>query len=594
MPQEIRNVAIIAHVDHGKTTLVDALLKQSQSVSEKVSAQSDLLMDSNDLERERGITIFSKNAAVEWKDVKINIIDTPGHADFGGEVERVLSMADGALLLVDAKEGPMPQTRFVLKKALAMNQKIIVVVNKVDKPDAAPQEAVNRTFDLFVELGADDRALDFPIVYASAIQGKAGLEEEIESMTNISPILDAILEHVPAPDGDVDAPLQIRVTSIGSDPFKGRIATGRIHNGRVTAAQTVMHLSRDGHQTKLKLTALLAARGLNREDVTEAQAGDIISVAGITDVQIGDTIADAENPIALPVIAIDEPTVRMTFMVNTSPFAGKEGEFSTSRQIQERLMKELETDMALRVEPSGAGEWLISGRGELHLAILIERLRREGYEFQVSKPTVITKVVDGKTHVPFDRVSIETPDEFSGAVIQKLGGRRGQLQEMRTLNGITFLEYVIPTRGLFGYRSYLLTDTKGLGIMNSSFEGYFPDPGDWVERENGSLVAHEAGDTTLYGLTKAQDRGVLFLGPGVKVYKGQVVGSNARKDDLAVHVCRAKQLTNMRSSGADIAEHFRVPKTMDLEAALEYIVDDELVEVTPQTIRIRKKDLNIR
>jgi GTP-binding protein len=590
----IRNVAIIAHVDHGKTTLVDALLTQSQSLNHKESEHTELLMDNNDLERERGITIFSKNAALQWKDTKVNIIDTPGHADFGGEVERVLSMADGALLLVDAQEGPMPQTRFVLKKALAMKQRIIVIVNKVDKPDANPQEAVNRTFDLFVELGADDATLDFPIVYASAIQGKAGLEEDINSMTDITPILDAILEYIPQPQGDPEAPLQIRITSISADAFKGRISTGRIHNGKVTAAQPLMHIARDGKQTQVKVTSLMAAQGLGKVDITEAVAGDIVSIAGITDAAIGDTLAEVSNPVALPVVAIDEPTVRMTFMVNTSPFAGTEGEFSTSRQIEQRLMKELETDMALRVEANGSGEWLVSGRGELHLAILIERLRREGFEFQVSNPTVITKEVDGKTHVPFDRVTIEAPDEFSGAVIQKLGSRRGQMQEMRTVNGITFVEYVIPTRGLFGYRSHLLTDTKGLGIMNSSFEGYFPDPGDWVERETGSLVAHEAGDTTLYGLTRSQDRGVLFVEPGVKVYRGQVIGQNARQGDLVVHVCRKKELTNMRSSGDGVAENFRVPKKMDLEAALEYIVDDELVEITPENIRIRKKNLNVK
>lgn len=591
-----RNIAIIAHVDHGKTTLVDALLHQSMAVAATKDDEDPkvLLMDNNELEKERGITIFSKQASVMWHDTKINIIDTPGHADFGGEVERVLSMADGALLLVDAKEGPMPQTRFVLKKALAMKLKTIVVVNKIDKPDANLEEAVNKTFDLFVELGADDAALDFPIVYASAIQGKAGLGEDINAMTDIAPIFEAILEHVPAPDGDAKAPLQIRVTTITADAYKGRIATGRIHNGVVKAGQDVMHISRTGEQSKMRITALMTARGLAKEDISEATAGDIVSIAGTDEFQIGDTIADLENPIALPLIAIDEPTVRMTFSVNDSPFAGTEGEFTTSRQIRERLLKELETDTALRVEDTTGGEWEVCGRGELHLAILIERLRREGYELQVSKPKVITKQIDGKTNVPFDRLFVEVPDEYSGAIIQTLGSRRGQLQEMRSESGITFLEYVIPTRGLFGYRTQFLTDTKGLGIMNASFEGYFPDPGDWNERDTGSLVVHETGVTTQYGLVRSQDRGVLFVGPGVKVYRGQVVGSNAKPQDLRVHVCRAKALTNMRSKGDGVAENFKVPKEADLEAALEYIVDDELVEITPENIRIRKRDLNAK
>ncbi len=590
--KSIRNVAIIAHVDHGKTTLVDALLTQSKTIQNDDSAA--LLMDNNDLEKERGITIFSKNASVVWNDTKINIIDTPGHADFGGEVERVLSMADGALLLVDAKEGPMPQTRFVLKKALAVKQRIIVVVNKIDKDGANPEEAVNKTFDLFVELGANDATLDFPIIYASAINGKAGKEEDIESMTDIVPIFDAILEHIPEPAGDASEPLQMRITNISADAYKGRIGMGRIHNGVIKSGQDVMHVNRAGEQMKMRISALMTANGLAQQEVKEASAGDIVSIAGIGDIKIGDSVTDPEDSRPLPVIDIDEPTVRMTFSVNDSPFSGQEGKFTTSRQINERLQKELETDMALRVEDTADGKWLVSGRGELHLAILIERLRREGYELQVSKPQVITKEIDGKKHVPYDRLSVEVPDEYSGAVIQTLGSRRGELLEMNTENNITFLEYKIPTRGLFGYRTQFLTDTKGLGIMNSSFDDYYPNPGDWTDREQGSLIAFETGDTTQYSLVKAQDRGTLFIGAGIRVYKGQVIGQNARSQDLKVNVCKAKALTNMRASGSDHTEHFKVPKEMTLEDALEYIVDDELVEITPESIRIRKRDLNVK
>lgn len=584
----IRNVAIIAHVDHGKTTLVDALLRQSQTQLGKENSSTDLIMDSNDLERERGITIFSKNAAIQWKDTKINIIDTPGHADFGGEVERVLTMADGCLLLVDAKEGPMPQTRFVLKKALAMKHKIIVVINKIDKPDARCNDVLNKTFDLFIELGADDSAADFPVVYASAKNGKAGLEADINKMSDITPIFDAIMEHVPAPVVDSTKPLQMLVTTLSSDNFKGRTATGRVYNGTISAGQNITYINRKGEQKPYRITSLMTFSGLGRVEVEKAEAGDIVAVAGIPDANIGETIADLENPVALPVLKIEEPTVKMTFQVNNSPFAGKEGEYCTSRQIRERLYKELETDMALRVEDGISGDWIVSGRGELHLAILIERLRREGFEFQVSRPQVIVREIEGKKHVPYDRVFIEVPEAHSGAVIQKLGSRRGEMIDMRMENGITFLEFIIPTRGLFGYRTEFLTDTRGLGILNTMFEGYRPDPGPFAEREQGSLVAHETGATNLYGLLNVQDRGVLFVGPAVEVYKGQVVGQNARGEDITVNVCKAKQLSNMRSKGDGSAEHFNAPKIMDLEDALEYIGDDELVEVTPKNVRIRK------
>jgi GTP-binding protein len=588
----IRNIAIIAHVDHGKTTLVDALLRQSQTKLGKEQSGSDLIMDSNELERERGITIFSKNASIMWGETKINIIDTPGHADFGGEVERVLSMANGCLLLVDAKEGPMPQTRFVLKKALAMKHKVIVVINKIDKPDARPQYVLNKTFDLFIELGADDTTSDFPVIYASAKQGLAGTQPDLATMTDINPIFDAILEHVPAPTGDPAAPLQILVTSVSADTFKGRIATGRIHNGTVRAGQEVMHINREGVQKKARLVSLMTYEGLGRIEAKSAEAGDLIAIAGIPEITIGETLADVQNPIALPVLAVEEPTVKMTFMPNDSPFSGKEGQYSTSRQIRERLYKELETDMALRVDDGTNNTWSVSGRGELHLSILIERLRREGFEFAVSRPQVIAKEVNGQRQVPFERVTIEVPETASGVVLQKMGLRKGELQHMETENGIVTLEFIIPTRGLFGYRTEFLTDTRGLGIIHTNFFEYRVDPGGWREREQGSLVAHETGASNLYGLTNVQDRGVLFIGPAFNVYEGQVVGQHSRSGDLRVNVCKAKQLSNMRSKGDGSAEHFNAPRIMGLEDALEYIDDTELVEVTPENVRIRKIILN--
>ncbi len=584
----LRNIAIIAHVDHGKTTLVDALLRQAHTKLSKAEAAGDLIMDSNDLERERGITIFSKNASVVYKDTKINIIDTPGHADFGGEVERVLSMADGCLLLVDAKEGPMPQTRFVLKKALAFKHKIIVVINKIDKDGANPAAAVNKTFDLFVALGADDRALDFPIIYASAKQGKAGSEPDLARMTDISPIFETILKQIPSPAGDAAQPLQMLVTTLAADNFKGKIAVGRIYNGKIISGQEVCHINRDGARTKARLTSLMTFTGLERLETPEAQAGDIVAIAGIEDITIGETIADKDNPQALPVLSVDQPTVKMLFMVNNSPLAGREGKFSTSRQVRERLHKELQTDMALRVEDTDDSDWVVSGRGELHLAILIERMRREGYEFQVGRPQVISKVENGKTLVPYEWLEVEAPEAHSGVVIEKLGKRNGIMQNMRTENSVVFMEFIIPTRGLFGYRNEFLTDTRGLGIMHSIFYEYQPDATNWREREQGSLVATEPGNTNLYGLTNIQNRGVLFLGPGIEIYKGQVVGQHAREGDLEVNACKAKELSNMRSKGEGVRDHFDVPRLMDLEASLQYIGDDELVEVTPENIRIRK------
>jgi len=588
----IRNVAIIAHVDHGKTTLVDALLHQSKTKLDKEIVDTVCIMDSNELERERGITIFSKNASVEWKGNKINIIDTPGHADFGGEVERVLSMADGCLLLVDAKEGPMPQTRFVLKQALATKLKIIVVINKIDKPNARPQIVLDKIFDLFIELGADEESAYFPVVYASSKLGKAGLTPNLNTMTDISAVFDAIFTHVPAPSGDPTKPLQMRVSMITANNFKGRIATGRIYHGQLKANQDIMHISRTGQMKKYRLMSLMTFKGLEQVEVSEASAGDIVAIAGIPDITIGETVADVENPMALPLLGIEEPTIRMTFSVNSSPFAGQEGEFKTSRQIRERLYKELEKDVALRVEDIPDGTWLVSGRGELHLAIFIERMRREGYEFEVSRPQVITKEINGKTHAPFERVFIEVPEIYSGIMMKKMGMRHAEMVDMKTENGIIFYEFIVSTRELFGFRGEFLTDTKGLGIMNTIFYQYQPDVGTLRERERASLVAHETGVTNMYGLINTQERGTLFMGPGVSVYKGQVVGQNSRGMDMRVNVCKEKHLSNMRSKGDGTNDHFDHPKAMDLEDCLEYIDDTELVEVTPKNIRMRKKSFS--
>ncbi len=531
---------------------------------------------------------------------KINLIDTPGHADFGGEVERVLKLADGCLLLVDAKEGPMPQTRFVLRKALEMKLKIIVVVNKIDKPDARIPYVLDKTLDLFIELGANDETADFPIVYASAKHGKAGLTDKLSEMSDITPLFNEIIRFIPKPAGDKNKPLQILITTLSSDLHKGRIAIGRVYNGIVSRNQEVMHINRTGEMRKYRLTSLMTFEGLGRVDSESVDAGDIVAISGIPEITIGETIADINSPTPLPLLAIEEPTIKMTFMVNNSPMAGTEGQFKTSREIRERLYKELETDVAMRVEDdtdgkpgrdasaSVAGGWVVSGRGELHLAIFIERLRRERFELQVGRPQVIDKLIDGKTLTPFERVFIEVPEEFSGSVMQKLGTRRGELQDMKADNGIVSMEFIISTRGLFGYRSEFMTDTKGLGILNAMFHEYAPDNGYNHAREQGSLISFESGMTNLYGLTNIQDRGQLFIGPGVSVYKGQVIGVNSRAEDMRVNVCKAKQLSNMRSKGEGVMEHFNSPRIMGLEDALEFIADDELVEVTPLNIRIRK------
>lgn len=590
---EIRNVAIIAHVNHGKTTLVDALLRQSATHLKKEIADTICIMDSNELEREKGITIFSKNASIMWRGTKINIIDTPGHADFGGEVERVLKMADGSLLLIDAHDGPMPQTKFVLKKALELNHKIIVVINKIDQPNVNIAEALNKTFDLFIDLGADDKTAEFPIVYASAKLGKAGLKPDIAKMKDISTLFEEIIKHVPMPLVDLTKPLQMLVTSIRRDSFKGRVARGRIYNGSLKADQEVMHVNRAGVMKKYRLTSLVTFQGLEQVEVPQAQAGEIVAIAGIPDITIGDTIADITEPKALPILQIEEPTVKMTFGVNSSPFAAKEGVYTTSRQIRERLYKELDNDVALRVEDAPDGGWIVSGRGELHLAIFIERLRREGFAFQVSQPQVIVKTINGQEMIPYDEVFIEVPEEDSGVVIQKLNSRFAEMRQMQTTDGTVHLEFIIPTQGLFGYRTKFMTDTHGLGVMNTMFYKYLPPKGSWKERERGSLVAHETGITRIYGLTNVQDRGELFVGANVQVYKGQVVGQSSRSGDMCVNVCKEKQLSNMRSKGEGVARHLNMPKIMDLDAALEYIDNTEFVDVTPKAIRLRKIILDL-
>lgn len=588
----LRNIAIIAHVDHGKTTLVDALLRQSHTEMKKEVAEQEAIMDSNELERERGITIFSKNASVNYKGTKINIIDTPGHADFGGEVERVLSMADGALLLVDAKEGPMPQTRFVLKHALKLGLKIVVVVNKIDKTGARPDWVQGKTFDLFVELGASEETAFFPTVYASGRDGKAGLEPDLSTMSDITPLFEAIMEHIPEPKAYPDQPLQMLVSNIGKDNYKGRISIGKIHAGKIVNGQEIAHINRDGVIKKCKVTSLSTFKGLGKIEEQEALAGDLVAVTGVLDVNIGETIADPLTPVALPLINIEEPTVKMIFMVNNSPFGGHEGEFKTSSQIRERLYKELETDVALKVADNNDGTWTVKGRGELHLAILIERMRREGYEFQVSRPHVINKIVDGVNMTPFEKVYVEVPEAYSGVVIQKMGVRHAKMDNMETREGIVYLEFTVATKELIGFRSEFITDTKGLGIMNSAFYEFQKDDGFQRERDRGSLIAFESGETRLYGMTQVQDQGEFFVGPATKVYKGQVVGQNARSGDLRVNVCKEKKLSNMRSKGDGTMEHFNTPRTMGLEDALEYIDDTELVEVTPKSIRIRKMILD--
>ncbi len=591
MQEKIRNIAIIAHVDHGKTTLVDAMLKQSGIFREN-EVITERVMDSNDLEKERGITILAKNLSIHHGGYKINIVDTPGHADFGGEVERVLKMVDSVLLLVDALDGPMPQTRFVLKKSLDLDLRPIVVINKIDRPGARPDEVVDMVFDLFCELQAKDEQLDFPIVYTSAKMGYAKTELSSES-DNMEPLFQIIKDNVHPPEGDVKAPFQLLVTNIDYNDYIGRIATGKIFNGRVSAGETVALIRRDGSITRGRISKLLGYEGLKQIEIPEALTGDIVTIAGFDNVGIGETIAAVDNPVALPYVSIDEPTIAMNFIVNTSPFAGREGKMVTSRNIRERLDKELRTNVSLRVEDTANPDtFKVSGRGELHLSILIENMRREGFEMAVSKPEVILRDIDGQKQEPMEYLVIDVHSDFQGAVIEKMGPRKGDMVAMHQLGEVVRLEFVIPARGLIGLRGEILTDTKGTAVMTHTFHGYAPYKGDIPGRKNGVLMAMEAGETTAYSLDALQPRGVLFVGAGVEVYGGMIIGQHAKDNDLDVNPCRGKKLTNVRASGSDDAIKLTPPRILTLEQALEFIDDDELVEVTPASIRLRKKELD--
>ncbi|NES77647.1 MULTISPECIES: translational GTPase TypA [Okeania] len=588
MSLPIRNVAIIAHVDHGKTTLVDSLLKQS-GIFREGEEVPDCVMDSNDLERERGITILSKNTAVRYKDTLINIVDTPGHADFGGEVERVLGMVDGCLLIVDANEGPMPQTRFVLKKALEKGLRPIVIVNKIDRPRADPHAAVDKVLDLFIELGADDDQCDFPYLFASGLAGYAKKELDVES-TDMQCLFDAILDHVPPPVGDPEKPLQLQVTTLDYSEYLGRIVVGRIHNGVIRSGQQAAIVKEDGSIVKSKISKLMGFEGLARIDIEEAAAGNLVAVAGFSDANIGETITCPNEPQALPLIKVDEPTLQMTFSVNDSPFAGKEGKFVTSRQVRDRLMRELETNVALRVEETDSPEkFSVSGRGELHLGILIETMRREGYEFQVSQPQVIYREVNGQPCEPFELLVMDVPEDAVGGCIERIGQRKGEMQNMQVgTNGRTQLDFSVPARGLIGFRGEFMRLTRGEGIMNHSFLDYRPFIGEIEARRNGVIIVFEEGVATFYALKNAEDRGVFFITPGTKVYKGMIVGEHNRPQDLDLNVCKTKQLTNHRSATGDELVQLQTPVDMSLERALEYIGPDELVEITPESVRLRK------
>ncbi|MBO5359275.1 MAG: translational GTPase TypA [Clostridia bacterium] len=592
MGREIRNIAIIAHVDHGKTTLVDELLKQSGTFRENEQV-ADRVMDSNDLERERGITILSKNTSIHYKNTKINIVDTPGHADFGGEVERILMMVDGVLLLVDAFEGCMPQTRFVLKKALGLGKKVLVVVNKIDRPGARPEEVLDEVLDLFIELGADDDQIEFPVVYASGRDGFSSLEPDVRE-GDMRPLLDAILENIEPPKGDPEAPLQILFSSLEYDDYVGRIGVGRVERGSVKKNQMVTLCKTDGTQKNERVTRLYQFEGLKRVEVEDAEAGDLICVSGIPDINIGETACATDCVEPLPFIKIDEPTISMNFIVNDSPFAGQDGKFVTSRNIRDRLFKEVETNVSMRVEETETTDtFKVSGRGELHLSILIETMRRQGYEFQVSRPKVILKEIDGVTYEPVELLIVEVPEQYVGAVIEKLGSRKAELENMGVRDGgSTHLEFKVPSRGLIGYRSEFLTDTNGNGIMNQLFHGYEPYAGDIQTRERGSIVVHETGESTGYGLFNTQDRGRLFIGPGVPVYEGMIVGECAKNEDIVCNVCKKKQLTNTRAAGSDDALRLVPHSTLSLEQCMEFIKDDELLEVTPNSLRLRKTILS--
>ncbi|ALP38376.1 GTP-binding protein TypA [Paenibacillus sp. IHB B 3084] len=591
--ENIRNIAIIAHVDHGKTTLVDKLLQQSGTFRDHEAVQ-ERAMDSNDLERERGITILAKNTAITYKDYLINIVDTPGHADFGGEVERIMKMVDGVLLVVDAYEGCMPQTKFVLRKALEQNLTPIVVVNKIDRPAARPAEVIDEVLDLFIELGANDEQLEFPVVYASALNGTSSLDAEKQD-DNMQALYETVVDHIPAPTEKVDEPLQFLVTLMDYNEYLGRIAVGRVNRGIIKQGQAVTVMQRDGSSKSARIEKLFGFQGLKRIETDQAGAGDIVAIAGIKDINIGETIADPNHPEALPVLKIDEPTLQMTFLVNNSPFAGREGKWITSRKLRERLLKELETDVSLRVDETDSPDaFIVSGRGELHLGILIENMRREGYELQVSKPEVIVKEIDGKKMEPIERLLIDIPEESMGAVMESLGSRKAEMVNMiNNGTGQVRLEFLIPARGLIGYTTNFLTLTRGYGVMNHAFDSYGPFVGGQVGgRHQGVLVSTENGSTTFYGMMGVEDRGILFLEPGTEIYEGMVVGEHTRDNDIVVNICKEKQLTNVRSATKDDTVKLKTPRIFSLEQALEYLNDDEYCEVTPNAIRLRKKILN--
>ncbi len=591
--ENLRNVAIIAHVDHGKTTLVDQLLRQSGTFRANETV-NERVMDSNDLERERGITILSKNTSVVYNDIKINIIDTPGHADFGGEVERILQMVDGVLLLVDAFEGCMPQTRFVLKKALSLGKRAVVVINKIDRPMARPHEVVDEVLDLFIELGADDDQIEFPVVFASARDGYASYSPDVKG-ENMKPIFEEIVSAIDAPEGDPDAPLQILFSNIEYDDYLGRIGVGRVERGTVKAGQTVVLCHKDGTTSNVRIAKLFMQQGLRRTEVETASVGDIIEVAGISELEIGETACSSDCIEPMPFVKIDEPTLSMNFMVNDSPFAGKDGKFVTSRNLRDRLFKEVMTNVSLRVEETDSSDtFKVSGRGELHLSILIETMRRQGYEFQVSPPTVIYKRgEDGTLLEPIELLMIEVPENYVGAVMERLGSRKAEIKNMGTRDGGTsHLEFLIPARGLLGYRSQFMTDTNGNGIMNHVFDSYQPYKGDIEQRSTGSIISYEQGEATGYGLFNTQSRGRLFIGPGTPVYEGMIVGENPKNEDIVCNVCKKKQMTNTRAAGSDDALRLVPPTRLSLEQSLEFIRQDEYVEVTPHNIRLRKKILN--
>ena len=593
--EDIRNIAIIAHVDHGKTTLVDELLKQSETLDARTEL-SERAMDSNDIERERGITILAKNTAVQYKGTRINIMDTPGHADFGGEVERIMKMVDGVVLVVDAYEGTMPQTRFVLKKALEQHLTPIVVVNKIDRDAARPEEVVDEVLELFIELGADDDQLEFPVVYASALNGTSSLSDNpADQDETMDYLFDTIIEHIPAPVDNSDEPLQFQVSLLDYNEYVGRIGIGRVFRGTIKVGDQVSLLKLDGTKKNFRVTKLFGFFGLNRLEINEAKAGDLIAVSGMEDIFVGETVTPVDTQESLPVLHIDEPTLQMTFLTNNSPFAGREGKFVTARKIEERLMRELQTDVSLKVEPTDSPDaWIVSGRGELHLSILIENMRREGFELQVSRPEVIIKEIDGVKCEPFERVQIDTPEEYMGSIIESLSNRKGEMQDMQhNDNGQVRIVFLVPARGLLGYTTEFLSMTRGYGIMNHTFDQYLPYiPTSIGGRRNGALVSTDTGKATTYGIMGVEDRGVIFTEPGTEIYEGMIVGEHSRENDLAVNITKAKQQTNIRSATKDQTSVIKTPKKLSLEESLEFLSDDEYCEITPETIRLRKQILN--